>query len=175
MIWPGSIDEPLRNNGNFDPVPYRDWDYPENARNIQEQEDHGQDNDDCITEPENSAITTNDNHVLADAQIDKSKVHELVLIGGFTRIPRIQKLVTDYFERKEHAEENSVVSNTKLANVSDVGADSAIYITTKDTTEVISAALSCSSESEQTTPLAYGITPARPALWSSPSKLQPRP
>jgi hypothetical protein len=40
LIWPTSIEEPLRNGGNFDPIRYRDWDYPENARNIQE-EYHG--------------------------------------------------------------------------------------------------------------------------------------
>merc|ERR1712000_548769 len=40
--------------------------------------------------------------VLADAKIDKSQVHEIVLVGGSTRIPRIQKLITDYFNGKEH-------------------------------------------------------------------------
>jgi heat shock 70kDa protein 1/2/6/8 len=39
--------------------------------------------------------------VLADSKIDKSKVHEIVLVGGSTRIPRIQKLITDYFNGKE--------------------------------------------------------------------------
>jgi heat shock protein 1/8 len=39
--------------------------------------------------------------VLSDAKIDKSKVHEIVLVGGSTRIPRIQKLITDYFNGKE--------------------------------------------------------------------------
>ncbi|RYO95391.1 hypothetical protein DL764_007709 [Monosporascus ibericus] len=39
--------------------------------------------------------------VLADAKIDKSQVHEVVLVGGSTRIPRIQKLITDYFNGKE--------------------------------------------------------------------------
>ncbi len=39
--------------------------------------------------------------VLTDAKIDKSKVHEIVLVGGSTRIPRIQKLITDYFNGKE--------------------------------------------------------------------------
>jgi len=35
--------------------------------------------------------------VLADAKINKSEVHEVVLVGGSTRIPRVQKLVADYF------------------------------------------------------------------------------
>merc|ERR1712227_1015528 len=39
--------------------------------------------------------------VLADAKIDKSQVHEIVLVGGSTRIPKIQKMITDYFNGKE--------------------------------------------------------------------------
>jgi heat shock protein 1/8 len=39
--------------------------------------------------------------VLSDAKIDKSQVHEIVLVGGSTRIPKIQKLITDYFNGKE--------------------------------------------------------------------------
>lgn len=47
------------------------------------------------------STTTPVDRVLADARIDKSKVHEIVLVGGSTRIPRIQKLITDYFNGKE--------------------------------------------------------------------------
>ena len=39
--------------------------------------------------------------VLPDAKIDKAQVHEIVLVGGSTRIPSIQKLITDYFNGKE--------------------------------------------------------------------------
>ncbi|KAL2259197.1 hypothetical protein VTK26DRAFT_7201 [Humicola hyalothermophila] len=39
--------------------------------------------------------------VLTDAKIDKSQVHEIVLVGGSTRIPRIQKLISEYFNGKE--------------------------------------------------------------------------
>ena len=39
--------------------------------------------------------------VLRDAKIDKSSVHEIVLVGGSTRIPRIQKLVSELFNNKE--------------------------------------------------------------------------
>ncbi|KAG5519016.1 hypothetical protein PMAC_002547 [Pneumocystis sp. 'macacae'] len=39
--------------------------------------------------------------VLRDAKLDKSSVHEIVLVGGSTRIPRIQKLVSDFFNGKE--------------------------------------------------------------------------
>ncbi|KAI9298496.1 heat shock protein HSS1 [Neoconidiobolus thromboides FSU 785] len=39
--------------------------------------------------------------VLRDSKIDKSAVNEIVLVGGSTRIPKIQKLVSDYFNGKE--------------------------------------------------------------------------
>src|SRR5436189_6272271 len=39
--------------------------------------------------------------VLRDSKIDKSAVHEIVLVGGSTRIPKVQKLVSDYFNGKE--------------------------------------------------------------------------
>ncbi|KAF1351105.1 heat shock protein SSB1 [Delphinella strobiligena] len=39
--------------------------------------------------------------VLKDASIDKSKVDEIVLVGGSTRIPRIQKLLSDFFNGKK--------------------------------------------------------------------------
>ena len=39
--------------------------------------------------------------VLRDAKIDKSSVHEIVLVGGSTRIPKIQKMVSDFFNGKE--------------------------------------------------------------------------
>ena len=39
--------------------------------------------------------------VIVDSKIDKSKVHEIVLVGGSTRIPRIQSLLSDYFNGKE--------------------------------------------------------------------------
>ena len=39
--------------------------------------------------------------VLMDAKIDKSKVDDIVLVGGSTRIPRIQHLLSEYFGGKE--------------------------------------------------------------------------
>ena len=39
--------------------------------------------------------------VLTDAKIDKSQVHEIVLVGGSTRIPKIQKLLSDFFGGKK--------------------------------------------------------------------------
>ncbi|KAJ6116124.1 heat shock protein 70 [Penicillium sp. IBT 18751x] len=37
--------------------------------------------------------------VLRDAKIDKASVHEIVLVGGSTRVPKIQKLVSDFFHK----------------------------------------------------------------------------
>jgi len=38
---------------------------------------------------------------LRDAKMDKSAIHDIVLVGGSTRIPKIQKLLQDYFSGKE--------------------------------------------------------------------------
>merc|ERR1712228_191576 len=39
--------------------------------------------------------------VMKDAGMKKSEIHEIVLVGGSTRIPKIQKLVRDFFNGKE--------------------------------------------------------------------------
>ncbi|XP_051929986.1 heat shock 70 kDa protein 1 [Hippocampus zosterae] len=38
---------------------------------------------------------------LRDAKMDKGQIHDVVLVGGSTRIPRIQKLLGDFFNGKE--------------------------------------------------------------------------
>lgn len=38
---------------------------------------------------------------LTDAKLDKSKIHDIVLVGGSTRIPKIQKLLSDFMGGKE--------------------------------------------------------------------------
>ena len=38
---------------------------------------------------------------LRDAKMDKSSIHEIVLVGGSTRIPKVQKLLSDFFNGKE--------------------------------------------------------------------------
>ncbi|XP_064424750.1 heat shock cognate 71 kDa protein isoform X3 [Latimeria chalumnae] len=38
---------------------------------------------------------------LRDAKLDKAQVHDIVLVGGSTRIPKIQKLLQDFFKGKE--------------------------------------------------------------------------
>ena len=39
--------------------------------------------------------------VLTDSKVSKGEVHEIVLVGGSTRIPKVQKLVSDFFNGKE--------------------------------------------------------------------------
>merc|ERR1719313_2392632 len=39
--------------------------------------------------------------VLRDAKMDKGQIHEVVLVGGSTRIPKVQSLLQDFFNWKE--------------------------------------------------------------------------
>ena len=39
--------------------------------------------------------------VLLDSKISKDNIHEIVLVGGSTRIPRLQKLLSDFFHGKD--------------------------------------------------------------------------
>nr|APO36715.1 heat shock protein 70-8235 [Haemaphysalis flava] len=38
---------------------------------------------------------------LQDAKMDKGQIHDVVLVGGSTRIPKVQKLLRDFFNGKE--------------------------------------------------------------------------
>uniref|UniRef100_A0A1L8EHY8 Heat shock 70 kDa protein cognate 4 n=1 Tax=Haematobia irritans TaxID=7368 RepID=A0A1L8EHY8_HAEIR len=38
---------------------------------------------------------------LRDAKLDKAQIHDIVLVGGSTRIPKVQKLLQDFFNGKE--------------------------------------------------------------------------
>ena len=40
-------------------------------------------------------------NVLKDAKMSKSQIHEVVLVGGSTRIPKIQQMVQEFFNGKE--------------------------------------------------------------------------
>lgn len=40
-------------------------------------------------------------NVLRDSKLDKRSIHEVVLVGGSTRIPKIQQLITEFFNGKE--------------------------------------------------------------------------
>jgi hypothetical protein len=78
LIWPTSIEEPLRNGGNFDPIRCRDWDYPQYARNVQEQEDHSHGNVDNLGNAEGFDSKDNDydqgTHQDAPPAVDKGGV-----------------------------------------------------------------------------------------------------
>ena len=39
--------------------------------------------------------------VLRDAKMDKISIHDVVLVGGSTRIPKVQKLLSDFFNGKD--------------------------------------------------------------------------
>jgi len=39
--------------------------------------------------------------VLRDSKLDKASIHEIVLVGGSTRIPKVQQLLQDFFNGKE--------------------------------------------------------------------------
>jgi len=39
--------------------------------------------------------------VMKDAKMDKSSIHEIILVGGTTRIPKIQTMLSEYFNGKE--------------------------------------------------------------------------
>jgi len=38
---------------------------------------------------------------IRDAKMDKGSVHDIVLVGGSTRIPKVQKLLQDFFNGRE--------------------------------------------------------------------------
>lgn len=39
--------------------------------------------------------------VLSDAKMDKKQIHEIVLVGGSTRIPKVQQMLQEFFNGKE--------------------------------------------------------------------------
>jgi len=39
--------------------------------------------------------------VLKDAKMDKGQIHDIVLVGGSTRIPRVQQMLSDFFNGRE--------------------------------------------------------------------------
>ena len=39
--------------------------------------------------------------VLKDSKVSKSSIDDIVLVGGTTRIPKMQQLLKDYFGNKE--------------------------------------------------------------------------
>merc|ERR1712165_306055 len=69
---------------------------------------------------------------LRDAKMDKSAIDDVVLVGGSTRIPKIQKLLSDFFNGKEL--NKSINPDEAVA----YGAAVQAAILTGDTSEVIS-------------------------------------
>ena len=40
-------------------------------------------------------------NLLRDAKLDKSQIHEIIMVGGSSRIPRVRQLLSDYFNGKK--------------------------------------------------------------------------
>lgn len=75
--------------------------------------------------------------VLREAKLDKSKIDEIVLVGGSTRIPRIQEMLTDYFGGKELCKSvnpdeavayGAAVLGASLGGVSDKSIDNLVVL-----------------------------------------------
>merc|ERR1712135_139746 len=86
---------------------------------------------------------------LRDAKMDKAKINEIVLVGGSTRIPKIQKLLTEFFNGKEL--NKSINPDEAVA----YGAAVQAAILTGDTSEAVSDLLLL-----DVTPLSLGIETA---------------
>merc|ERR1712062_914811 len=69
---------------------------------------------------------------LRDAKLDKASIDEIVLVGGSTRIPKIQKLLQDFFNGKEL---NKTINPDEAVAY---GAAVQAAILTGDTTEAVS-------------------------------------
>merc|ERR1712113_219248 len=86
---------------------------------------------------------------MRDAKFDKSSINDVVLVGGSTRIPKIQKLLTDFFNGKEL--NKSINPDEAVA----YGAAVQAAILTGDTSEAVSDLLLL-----DVTPLSLGIETA---------------
>lgn len=76
-------------------------------------------------------------NVLRDAKIDKGSIHEIVLVGGSTRIPKVKQLLSDFFNGKKLNESvnpdeavayGAAVQAAILAGVRDQKLDSIVLV-----------------------------------------------
>merc|ERR1711963_500488 len=86
---------------------------------------------------------------LRDAKLDKASIDDIVLVGGSTRIPKVQKLLTEFFNGKEL--NKSINPDEAVA----YGAAVQAAILTGDTSEAVSDLLLL-----DVTPLSLGIETA---------------
>ena len=68
-------------------------------------------------------------HVLKDGKMSKSDIHEVVLVGGSTRIPKVQELIKNFFNGKEPCK--SVNPDEAVAYGAAVQAPSSLAMSTK--------------------------------------------
>merc|ERR1712045_777408 len=90
---------------------------------------------------------------LRDAKMDKSAIDDVVLVGGSTRIPKVQKLLSDFFNGKDL--NKSINPDEAVA----YGAAVQAAILTGDTSEAISDLLLL-----DVAPLSMGIETAADTL-----------
>ena len=55
--------------------------------------------------------------VLEDSDLKKSDIDEIVLVGGSTRIPKIQQLVKEFFNGKEPSRGINPDDNREMSHV----------------------------------------------------------
>ena len=87
--------------------------------------------------------------VLTDAKISKADIHEIVLVGGTTRIPKLQEKLSEFFNGKELC--RSVNPDECVAYGAAVQGDALLGGTTKRTQEILLL---------DVTPLSLGIETA---------------
>ena len=53
--------------------------------------------------------------VILDSKMDKSTIHQIVMVGGSTRIPKVQNMISEYFNGKELCKSINPVNRTLYA------------------------------------------------------------
>lgn len=77
------------------------------------------------------------NQVMQDSKLDKSKINEIVLVGGSTRIPKVRQMLSDYFNGKKLNESvnpdeavayGAAVQAAVLSGIKDTKLDSIVLV-----------------------------------------------